>query len=292
MEEVEGVKIMISEFFSHEKYVNLIIIAFNILLIYAILMAVVYLQRKLFKRFIDRRERQSSDKTNLIFLRNVVIYTTYCIGFLTMLNKIPSMEQLSKTLLTGAGILAAAVGFGSQQAISNIVSGIFMVIFKPFRVGDHIDLGGVNKGTVIDISLRHTIIRNSENRIIVIPNTVLNNQSIVNSTIITTKTSTSVNVSINYKSDVNKAMEIMQEEALKHPLLIEHRTPAEIENGAPGIVVRLIEWERSSITLQTWVWASSSGNAFALKCDLLKAIKDRFDNENIEIPQQYIIVEN
>jgi len=288
VEEVEEVKLMLTEYFSHEKFLKIAIMCFNILLIYALLMAVVYLERKMFKRIIARRDRQSTDKTNLIFIRNVVIYTTYCIGFLSMLNQIPSMEQLSKTLLTGAGILAAAVGFGSQQAISNIVSGIFMVLFKPFRVGDHIDLGGVNKGTVIDISLRHTIIRNSENRIIVIPNTVLNNQSIVNSTIVSTTTCTSVNVSINYKSNVNRAMEIMQEEALKHPLLIEHRTPADIKKGTPRIIVRLIEWERSSITLQTWVWASSSGNAFALKCDLLKAIKERFDNENIEIPLQYI----
>jgi len=292
MEEVEEVRLMIADFFSYEKYMSLIIIIFNILLIYAALMLIVFLERKMFKKFIDRRDRQSTDKTNLIFLRNVVIYTTYTIGFISMLNQIPSMEQLSKTLLTGAGILAAAVGFGSQQAISNIVSGIFMVIFKPFRVGDHIDLGGINKGTVIDISLRHTIIRNNENRIIVIPNTVLNNQSIVNSTIVSTTTSTFVNVTINYKSDVNRAMEIMKEEALKHPLLIEHRSPKEIEKGAPRIIVRMTEWDRSSITLQTSVWASSSANAFALRCDLLKAIKDRFDSENIEIPQQYITMNN
>jgi len=292
VEEVEGVKIMIKEFFSHEKFFRLAITSFNILLIYALLMAIVFLQRKMFNKIIAHREKQSTDRTNLMFIRNVVIYTTYCIGFLSMLNQIPSMQQLSKTLLTGAGILAAAVGFGSQQAISNIVSGIFMVLFKPFRVGDNIDLGGVNKGTVVDISLRHTTLRNSENRIIVIPNTVLNNQSIVNSTIVSTTTCTSVNVSINYKSNVNRAMEIIQEEALKHPLLVEHRTAAEIERGTPRVIVRLIEWERSSITLQTWVWASSSSNAFALKCDLLKAIKDRFDIENIEIPLQYISIEN
>ena len=177
---MEDKKALFEGFFSEEKFEQLVVIGINIVLIYILLMALVFLERRLFKKFISRREKNSADKTNLIFFRNVVVYITYAIGFLSMFNQIPGMQQLSKTLLTGAGILAAAVGFGSQQAISNIVSGIFMVIFKPFRVGDQIELGGENKGTVIDISLRHTTIRHSDNRIIVVPNNVLNNQAIVN----------------------------------------------------------------------------------------------------------------
>jgi len=176
---MEEINTVLKSFFSEEKIEQLIVICFNIVLIYILLMAIVYMERRLFKRFIERREKNSADKTNLIFFRNVVIYSTYAIGFLSIFNQIPGMQQLSKSLLTGAGILAAAVGFGSQQAISNIVSGVFMVIFKPFRVGDEIEISG-NKGTVIDISLRHTTIRSSENKIIVVPNNVLNNQSIVN----------------------------------------------------------------------------------------------------------------
>ena len=177
---MEEGKAFFESFFSQEKLEQLVVIGVNIVLIYVLLMALVFLERRLFKRFINRRDKNSADKTNLIFFRNVVVYITYAIGFLSMFNQIPGMQQLSKTLLAGAGILAAAVGFGSQQAISNIVSGIFMVIFKPFRVGDQIELGGENKGTVVDISLRHTTIRHSDNRIIVVPNNVLNNQAIVN----------------------------------------------------------------------------------------------------------------
>jgi small-conductance mechanosensitive channel len=202
-----------------------------------------------------------------------------------MFNQIPGMQQLSKTLLTGAGILAAAVGFGSQQAISNIVSGIFMVLFKPFRVGDHINLGGDNSGTVVDISLRHTTVKNSENRMIVIPNSVLNNQSIINSTIINSETCAFVNVNIGFGSDVNKAMAIMREEAMKHPLLIDKRTKNEKKIEKPQVVVRVTEWTNSSIVIRAWAWAANNDDAFVLKCDLLQSIKDRFDREGIEIPQ-------
>ncbi len=274
-------------FLSNDKLEQLIAIGIKIALTYILLMALVFVERRLFKKFIERRERQSIDKTNLIFLRNIVIYTTYGIGFLSMINQVPGMQQLSKTVLAGAGILAAAVGFGSQQAISNIVSGIFMVLFKPFRVGDYVDLGGENKGTVMDISLRHTTIKNAENRMIIVPNNVLNNQSIINSSIVSAATCAFVNVGIGYGSDINRAMVIMQEEALKHSLLIDQRSKAEKENGTPQVTVRVIEWANSSVNLRAWAWAANTGDAFVLKCDLLKSIKERFDQEKIEIPFPY-----
>ena len=277
----------IESFFSQEKMEQLVIIGIHIVLIYILLVALVYLERRLFNKIIARREKQSIDKTNLIFLKNAVLYTTYCIGFLSMFNQIPGMQQLSKTLLTGAGILAAAVGFGSQQAISNIVSGIFMVLFKPFRVGDHISLGGDNKGTVVDISLRHTTIKNSENRMIIVPNNVLNNQSIVNSSSLDAATCAFVEVGIGYGTDINRAMAIMQEEALKHPLLIDRRTKTDKENNKPQVVARVIEWADSSVILRAWAWASNADNAFVVKCDLLQSIKERFDQEGIEIPYPY-----
>ncbi|MDR1154803.1 MAG: mechanosensitive ion channel [Bacteroidales bacterium] len=280
-------KVLLDRFFSHEMLEQLVTMGIKIVLVYLLLLALVFLERRIFKRLIERRERQSIDKTNLIFIRNVVIYTTYTIGFLSMVNQVPGMQQLSKTLLAGAGILAAAIGFGSQQAISNIVSGFFMVLFKPFRVGDYIDMGGGNMGTVVDISLRHTTIKNSENRMIIVPNNVLNNQSIINSSILSASTCAFINVGIGYGSDISRAMAIMQEEAMKHPLLIDNRTQADKNDGTPQVAVRVIEWANSSINLQAWAWAANTSNAFILKCDLLQTIKERFDQEGIEIPFPY-----
>ena len=284
---MEESKAFFENLFSVDKLEQLVGIILHIALIYIVLIGLVYLERKLFKKVIERYDKQATDKTNLIFLKNVIIYATYGIGFILMLSKIPGMQQLSKTMLTGAGILAAAIAFGSQQAISNVVSGIFMVMFKPFRVGDHIDLGGENKGKVVDISLRHTIIKNSENRMIIVPNSVLNNQSVINSTIINEATCAFVNVSISYGADVNRAIAIMQEEALKHPLLIDNRTKAEKKTGAPQVVVRVIDLTGSLVNLRAWAWAASNSNAFVLKCDLTKTIKERFDEEGFEAPFPY-----
>ena len=122
---------------------------------------------------------------------------------------------------------------------------------------------------------------------IIVPNNVLNNQPIINSSIISATTCTFVDVGIGYGSDVNRAMAIMQEEALKHPLLIDHRTKSEKNNNAPQVVVRVTEWANSSVNLRAWAWAANNSNAFVLKCDLLKSIKERFEQEGIEIPFPY-----
>jgi small-conductance mechanosensitive channel len=217
-------------------------------------------------------------------LAGLLFFLTAVVSFLRALE-FPLGERIRTVSI--AGILAAAVGFGSQQAISNIVSGIFMVLFKPFRVGDHIDLGGENKGKVVDVSLRHTTIRNSENRMIIVPNSVLNNQSIINSSILHSATCALINVGIGYGSDINRAIVIIQEEATKHHLLIDNRTEAEKKTNIPQVIVRVIEWAESSINLRAWAWAANTDDAFILKCDLLHAIKERFEQEGIEIPFPY-----
>jgi small-conductance mechanosensitive channel len=79
----------------------------------------------------------------------------------------------------------------------------------------------------------------------------------------------------------------VRDEAMKHPLLTDQRTEAEKNSGAPQVVVRVIEWGESSVNLRAWVWAANAGDAFIIKCDLLKSIKERFDRENVEIPFPY-----
>ena len=271
-------------FFSVENIEHVIVIIAYIVLIYILLIAVVHFERRLFNKLIERREKMSGDKTNIIFLRNALIYITYCVGFLSMLNQIPGMQQFSSTLLTGAGILAAAIGFGSQQAISNIVSGIFMVLFKPFRVGDSIDLGDNKKGTVLEISLRHTTIKNKNDNIVVIPNSVLNNQSIINTSGASAVSCEYVEVGIGYDADIDRAMEIMREEAVQNKLFLDNRTESEKEKGVPQVVVRVVELGKPAIILRANVWAANSTDAFELKCALLKSIKERFDSDGIEIP--------
>jgi small-conductance mechanosensitive channel len=76
----------------------------------------------------------------------------------------------------------------------------------------------------------------------------------------------------------------MREEIMKHPLLIDHRNAREKKDNIPQVIIRVIELGDFAITLRAWAWASDVSNAFILKCDILKSLKERFDKEGIEIP--------
>ena len=183
--------------------------------------------------------------------------------------------------------VAMAVGFASQEALSNFVSGLFIVFGKPFRIGDSIMIDSVVNGTVAEITLRHTIIKSLDNRMIIIPNSKINSSTIVNSTIAEQDTCSFIDVGVSYDTNLDKAINVMRDEIMHHPLLIDRRTPEEKQGNTPQVVIRVIALGDSAITLKAWAWAANAGNAFVLKCDLLKSIKERFDKENIEIPYPY-----
>lgn len=235
-------------------------------------------------RLIDKSTTEmNNDPTNYKFLRRIIIAGIYITGFSIAIYKVPQLNTLASSLLAGAGILAVAVGFASQQALSNVISGFFIVIFKPFRINDILRINE-KIGVVEDITLRHVVIRDYENRRIVIPNSVISNESLINSNLVDERVCRLVDIGISYKSSIQKAREIIKEEALKHPSCIDPRTPEQLEEGVELIPVRVINMGDSAIQLRAWIWAKDNATGFQMTCDLLESIKMRFDDEGVEIP--------
>ena len=226
----------------------------------------------------------TSDPTNYKFIKHVMLACIYIVGFALAIYSMPNFRALAGSLLAGAGIFAVAMGFAAQHALGNVVSGVFIVIFKPFRINDRLALQS-HQGIVEDITLRHTVIRNFENRRIIIPNSVISNEIIVNADFGDDMIVKWVDISISYKSDIDTARRIMREEVLAHPLHIDPRSPEDIASGVPEVVVRVIGLMDSSVNLRAWVWGKDAPDAFVLGCDLLESIKKRFDADpNVEIP--------
>ena len=244
---------------------------------------------KLSKKMMDKNHKlKEMDPTQFTFLKHFLGGIIYFVGILFAIYTIPAFRSLVVSIFAGSGVLAIIIGFASQQAFSNIVSGIFIAIFKPFRIGDRIKFVGSDTfGVVEDITLRHTLIRTFENKRIVVPNSVISSEIIENSNIVEDKVCNYVEIGISYDSDVEKAMDIITEEALKHELFLDNRTPEELEAGEPPVNVRLVGFGDSSVNLKAWVWTKDSPSGFRLKCDLNKSIKQRFDREGIEIPFPY-----
>lgn len=238
----------------------------------------------------DSQESKDYDNaTRLRFLKNGVNFIIVIVAILLITYTIPSLRALAVTLFAGAGIFAAFIAFASQKAFSNIVSGIFIVWFKPFRVGD-IVVVNTHFGVVEDITLRHTVIQGLENKRIIIPNSNISSDIIVNSTIEDPKIQRFVEIWITYDSDLLKAMQIMQEEALKHPNMLDERTLEEKIKGEPIVPVRTTAMEEQGIKIRASVWAKDPGSAFEMYCDLLRDIKLRFDEVGIKVgaPHRYI----
>ena len=246
------------------------------------------------RRTFNRLMKKSSDSdvlTNFKFVGNALSTIIYSIGIIFIIREFPPLRTFAGSLLAGAGILAAIVGFASQQAFSNIVSGIFIVMSKPFRVNDRLKIKEIYSGVVEDITLRHTVIRDFENRRIIVPNAVIANEILVNADYNDHPVCKFVEINIGFKADIDKAKSIIYDEIAKHPLYLDRRTEKEKEEGKPLVTVKVVRMTDWALVLRGDAWALNPSFAFDLYCDLIENIKKRFDTEGVDIPYPHYVFE-
>ncbi|EGV42491.1 mechanosensitive ion channel family protein [Bizionia argentinensis JUB59] len=237
-----------------------------------------------FQNDIKKKIATQQDPTSFKFLRYLVLVSIYFIGIMMCLLAFPSLKGVAQTALGGAGVAALIVGLASQEALSNVIGGLFLIAFKPFRVGDIVSIGGSVTGSVTDITLRHTIIRTWQNRRVIIPNAVINKANIENFDLDEQKCCEYIVVGISYDSDVDLAKQILREECEKHPFILDNRTEEQKQDGAPMIRTAVIDLGDSAVVLRAWAWAENYSKSIAIKRDVFETVKKRFDNEGIEIP--------
>lgn len=262
-----------------EKYGPAVVIAVGTII-------TAYLFNRIFRSFILRSSLiLKNNPTTYQFFRHAITAVIYLVGIGWAIHSVPQMRAIANSLLAGAGILAVALSLASQQAFSNIVSGIFIVIFKPFRVNDRLTLQSSNLvGIVEDVTLRHTIIRDFENRRILIPNSVISEEVIVNADFADEKICKFIDVGVAYGSDIDVVRAILQDVITAHPLSVDRRDPIQVVNGDPQVPVRVIGLADSAVLVRASAWTQNAGDAFALGCDVYETILKRFPEAGIEIP--------
>ena len=224
------------------------------------------------------------DPTRYKFFRNAASLAIWALAITAIVSLIPKLRTLAISLFATAGILVAVIGFAAQAAFANIIGGIFIVMFKPFRVGDFIRVGQFEFGTVEDITLRHTVLLSFENKRIIIPNSTVSSETILNETISDSRICKWIEVGVSHDSDYDRAMDIMREVAENHPDCVDARTKEEVSAGAPKVLTRFVSFTDSSLLLRAFVWTSDTKTGFQMHSDLNREIKRRFDEEGIEIP--------
>ena len=179
-----------------------------------------------------------------------------------------------QAVATIAAAATLAIGFALQDVIRNFVAGIFIYTDKPFRIGDWIEWGD-NSGVVEDISLRVTRVRTFDNELLTVPNGVLMSDVIKNPVAKETLRLKFL-FGIGYDDDIDKATEIIVEEAENHDGILDDPAPS----------VRLVELGDSSVGLQSRIWISDPSRADFVKTrgEYVQTVKERFDEEGIDIP--------
>lgn len=199
----------------------------------------------------------------------LVVFASFAIA-LTVAG-FPSFLTAFATL---GGALALAIGFASQELISNFVSGLFILKDKPFKKGDWIEWSN-GSGTIEEIDLRVTRVTTFDNELITVPNSELANNAVKNP-VANDKLRLKFVFGIGYEDDIEEATSIIMEEARKSDQILE----------SPGPSVRLTELGDSSVGLQARIWIPQPARSdfVKTKSEFVQSVKERFDDEGIDIP--------
>lgn len=167
-------------------------------------------------RLIDRRimgaNRSPEAMTRYRVLRRTVSVGVVTLGVLSALLVIPQVRAVAGGLLASSAILGLIIGFASQRTLGNFVAGLMIATTQPLRLGDWVEVGGV-EGAVEEIGLMYTFIRTEDNARLVIPNEKLASDTIRNSTIRSAAKFAEVTVQVPPTSDLRQLVDDLRAEA-------------------------------------------------------------------------------
>ncbi|MEG0959024.1 MAG: mechanosensitive ion channel family protein [Erysipelotrichaceae bacterium] len=223
----------------------------------------------------------------MIRIKNIIVYG---FAFYAIIMQIKPLQRLGVTLLASGGALTVVFGLAAQEALSNFVSGIIIMMFKPFKIGDLIKINNSEyTGIVYDISMRHTVIETFEKTKIIIPNAEMN-KAVLENVSQTGCKGNYLDVYINYQTDIDLAMDIINQEVQNHQSFKDVRSSQDIENHVPLVTTRLIEFKESTLHLRTTVFSDDNATGFAMLSDLRIAIKKHFDQAGIVAPYPQVVI--
>ena len=249
-----------------------------------IIILLILITAMMISRILTRLMKKRNFRNLPIWLKvkKYVIITITIYGILTLF--IPAKTILDPLLASG-GIVAVVVGLAAQETVGNLISGFMIITFRPFHIGDLIRVNnGEYVGTVVEITIRHTIIETFENTRVIIPNSQMNTSVLENISDIGTAKADFLYVSVSYDTDLEQAIRVLQETVAAHPDYVDPRSEEEKQQGADQVVVRVTDFKDSGIELRATIYSNDNGTCFTMLSDLRIAVKKRFDQEGIEMP--------
>lgn len=210
------------------------------------------------------------DETMQLMMRRLVSATIYVIGLMLIVYQIPQLRSLVTAIVAGAGIAGLAIGLAAKDSLSNFTSSVFIAVFQPFRVGDSVDFRG-EYGQIEDLTLRHTVIRTTDNKRIIVPNSIMSMEPIINWSIKEPEITWVVDFDLEKASDIDRAREIITKAAKSHPMVLKDRP----------LKVLLLNSRYSELTLRLEVTVPGRNVAKGIGCDIRESVKKEFEVQGI-----------
>lgn len=226
------------------------------------------------ERALARGSRLHIDRTRVKFISQLLQIIVYIVVFFIYARLIPTLSNFGNAGLASVGVLSVVAGFAAQNTLGNLISGISLLLYRPFNVGDRLQIQaptGLETGEVESLSLGYTIMKTDDNRRVVIPNSLMASQITINLTRDDARSLCSVAVVISLDADLDQARTILLDIASQNP-------KAQKVAGCP-----VTHLDGSGVELTLVVWCVDSLIAGDLKCDLLEAIKRRFAAAQIKM---------
>ncbi len=220
---------------------------------------------KLIRKLMIRSEVDPILVNFLSSIANAVLLLFVVVAALDQLG----VDTTSMVALIGAAGLA--IGLALQGSLQNFAAGVMMIVFRPFKLGDFIDAGGV-MGVVEKISIFSTVMKTGDNREIIVPNGQIYSGAITNFSARATRRIDMV-FGIGYDDDMLKAKQIMQTILDEHELILPEPAPA----------VMVAELADSSVNFNVRPWVNSA-DYWPVRAELIEKIKMAFDENGISIP--------
>ncbi len=231
------------------------------------------LQRQVLQAFqIDRHAQ-------FVILR-IFHFFLITIGVLISLSTI-GISLTSIALIFGG--LSIGIGFGLQNTVANLMSGLILIFERPIKIGDLVEIIDFNIfGRVTSINLRSTVIMALDEKEIIVPNSQLISEPVHNLTHYNDRFRVTIRVGISYGSDVELVKKVLIEVAHAHPEVIKD-PPPQMENVTAPFV-RFTDFGESSLDFELLAWIPDSFKRFDVASDLHFMIWEKFKENNIKIP--------
>lgn len=221
-------------------------------------------------------QRSSADKGVEQFVDSLLKFSLYFL-LLFMIGTKFGIDASSVAALIASG--GVAIGLAMQGSLSNFAGGVLILLLKPFEVGDYIiEDTNKNEGTVKEIQIFYTKLTTIDNKTIVIPNGILTNNSLTNATA-KDERRLDLKVDISYDADLKKAKAMIMDVLNNDPAVLRE----------DEIVVFVDELGESSVVLGARAWTNSA-DFWQAKWRILENIKEKMDENQIEIPYRQLTV--